>query len=470
MGQFEGSNDVNLQEDVAPPTQSSCKRRRSVKRSTNESSQDSIVTTPDDCLDYRYTCPDDVNITWLQAAPFLYDANSNDNKREEHTPKITGIFHEVLTRAIGNYMIIPVHNDEEKYGGSFPYVKILDSPGVVLIVPYSSTVKKWNLVFKAVFGTWPVVLMAFLMSSVAGVIIWALDSSHNPDEFPRRFNRGAFEGFWWAIVTITTIGYGDKTPKSVLARLFAVVWILIGVTVCSVMTATLTDALTSVKLEKYDVTTGKRIGVLKDSAAFRDAVNLAANITIFEDQDEMYDSLMNEEGIDVIMEDIFIGIEFMKTKDKSKEMSIAKFIGRNRGYGVAYRKGLFVEGISDCLSNVIKFRYDDVLNITRNYIKSNTAAEGRNALSDNERDPIKVFDPESPVFLACVIALSVFLIFCLVGCGMGVLLTKNLNRKQLYITAKIATAHENSTSKVMVYQELEMSKSTSSDKQEQAKI
>ena len=32
------------------------------------------------------------------------------------------------------------------------------------------------------------------------------DSSHNPDEFPRRFNRGAFEGFWWAIVTITTIG------------------------------------------------------------------------------------------------------------------------------------------------------------------------------------------------------------------------------------------------------------------------
>lgn len=93
---------------------------------------------------------------------------------------------------------------------------------------------------------------------------------------------------------------------------------------------------------------------------------------VFEDQDEMYDSLMNEEGIDVIMEDIFIGIEFMKTKDKSKEMSIAKFIGRNRGYGVAYRKGLFVEGISDCLSNVIKFRYDDVLNITRNYIKANT--------------------------------------------------------------------------------------------------
>jgi len=41
-----------------------------------------------------------------------------------------------------------------------------------------------------------------------------------------------------------------------------VVWILIGVTVCSVMTATLTDALMSVKLEKYDVTSGKRVGSL----------------------------------------------------------------------------------------------------------------------------------------------------------------------------------------------------------------
>lgn len=212
MGQFESINDVNLQEDVAPPTEStesSCKRRRSVKRSTNESSHDAMPTTPDDCLIWRYTCPDQVKISWLQAAPFLYDASSNDDNTEEHTPNMKGIFHEVLTRAIGNCckffagkipqirflerapnlmalrgqllhrladMILPVHNDEEKYGGSLPYIKILDSPGVVLIVPHSSTVKKWNLVFKAILGTWPVVLMAFLMSSVAGVIIWALVS------------------------------------------------------------------------------------------------------------------------------------------------------------------------------------------------------------------------------------------------------------------------------------------------------
>ena len=93
---------------------------------------------------------------------------------------------------------------------------------------------------------------------------------------------------------------------------------------------------------------------------------------VMEDQDEMYDSLMDGNAMDVVMEDIFIGIESKKTKDKSQQMSITTFIGRNRGYGVAYSEDLFMKGISDCLSQLIKFRYDDALNITRIYIKAST--------------------------------------------------------------------------------------------------
>ena len=88
-----------------------------------------------------------------------------------------------------------------------------------------------------------------------------------------------------------------------------------------------------------------------------------------EDRDEMYDSLTNQEKIDVLVDDIFIGTESMKRKDKTQQMSIAKFIPHNRAYGVAYGNNVFQEGISDCLSNVIKFRYNDVLKITSNYIK-----------------------------------------------------------------------------------------------------
>ncbi|XP_078358396.1 uncharacterized protein LOC144643119 [Oculina patagonica] len=520
--------DLNLEEDVAKPTEAGCElKRRSVKRSVNNSLHNQTVSqrntsnetvahstdpstldyemTPDvfdDCLVWRYTCPDEVKISWLQAAPFVYDhAGSNEYKTEEHTPNMKGIFHEVVTRAIGICcktfagkiprvrflkraanlrvlhrelihgladMIIPVHSSEEKYGGSLPYVKILDSPGVVLIVPHSqSSVKEWKVVLQAVSGTWPVVLMAFLMSSVAGVFVWALDSSHNPEQFPCRFDRGAFEGFWWAFVTITTVGYGDKTPKSTLARSFAVVWILIGVTVCSVMTATLTDTLTRVKLEKYDVTTGKRIGVLRDSPAFQDAVNLAANITILEDRDGMYDSLINREEIDVIMDDIFLGIESMKRKDKSKQITIADFIRHNRAYGVAYGNHVFEEGISDCLSNVIKFRYNDVLKITSNYIKDSQAAESQKTSSDVDHDTINAFDSQSPIFLAVVVALSFFLFSVLIGGKLCYFITKQLNRRRN--TKLMVTYSEDITPQVIV-DKVEQSSSSCCHGQQQTEV
>ena len=158
-------------------------------------------------------CLEEIKISWLRTAPFVYDIGDNrngDKKSEENTPIIKGIFVDVVKNAIAicwkkfcggsvpqvRYvrrattlkglqleffrgsanMIIPVYSEEAKYGGAFPFVKILDSPGVVLIQRYS-TVNQWKLVLKAVLGTWPVVVLALLMSFVAGLIIWLLVST-----------------------------------------------------------------------------------------------------------------------------------------------------------------------------------------------------------------------------------------------------------------------------------------------------
>ena len=37
--------------------------------------------------------------------------------------------------------------------------------------------------------------------------------------------------------------YGDKSPKSYIARIFAVLWILLGITIFSMFTASLTNRL-----------------------------------------------------------------------------------------------------------------------------------------------------------------------------------------------------------------------------------
>ena len=48
---------------------------------------------------------------------------------------------------------------------------------------------------------------------------------------------------------MTTVGYGDKVPKSVVGRLIATIWIFSGVILVSVFIATITSALTVSQLE-----------------------------------------------------------------------------------------------------------------------------------------------------------------------------------------------------------------------------
>ena len=47
--------------------------------------------------------------------------------------------------------------------------------------------------------------------------------------------------------------YGDKSPKSYIARIFAVLWILLGITIFSMVTASLTNILHRASWEKTSV-------------------------------------------------------------------------------------------------------------------------------------------------------------------------------------------------------------------------
>jgi ABC-type amino acid transport substrate-binding protein len=80
---------------------------------------------------------------------------------------------------------------------------------------------------------------------VVGIVITLIERrQQSSGDFGGPLHHGVASGIWWAAVTMTTVGYGDKTPKSGPGRAVALLWMFIGVVTVAVFTATVTTMLT----------------------------------------------------------------------------------------------------------------------------------------------------------------------------------------------------------------------------------
>ena len=75
--------------------------------------------------------------------------------------------------------------------------------------------------------------------------VWLAERRGNGDEFPMSYLDGIDDAIWWAIVTFTTVGYGDKAPRSPAGRIVAMVWMILGITLSAILTGHLAGSFLS---------------------------------------------------------------------------------------------------------------------------------------------------------------------------------------------------------------------------------
>jgi len=119
-------------------------------------------------------------------------------------------------------------------------------------------------------GTLIVGIFALLL--LLGVVIWLIERPGRSGKPPPEDSVVTLrDGLYWAVVTMTTVGYGDKTPKTPLGRLVAVVWMLSSVALVSLLSASLVSRLTAERVENSSIRaesdlTGKKLAAVAQSS------------------------------------------------------------------------------------------------------------------------------------------------------------------------------------------------------------
>jgi len=89
------------------------------------------------------------------------------------------------------------------------------------------------------------------------------------------FGDGAVKGtgnrIWWSIVTMTTVGYGDKAPKTIGGRIVAIIWMLFSTVFIAKFTAKITASVTigglQGKVRGFNDVYHARVGSISQSEA-----------------------------------------------------------------------------------------------------------------------------------------------------------------------------------------------------------
>lgn len=196
------------------------------------------------CLFSVSAYSDTIKVGYVSSAPFAYVDGNTDLVVGTDVNIIRSIHQDEPIRFIeypnSKNMIESFENDGLSYGIGGISITPDRNKKVIFSIPtekneihyiYSSEMYKNGVTVK---GMWAVMKKGFILLFIALTVIahtiWIVER-FNKDEnnFSSNYFKGIGQAYYWAVVTSSTVGYGDITPKTKLGRLITCIIIFGGI-------------------------------------------------------------------------------------------------------------------------------------------------------------------------------------------------------------------------------------------------
>lgn len=211
------------------------------------------------------------------------------------------------------------------------------------IMSNASTPSIWQRVkpfFSAKFF-YAIIIFLFILA-IVGTLLWLAERKKNPDEFPQEPARGIANGMWCAIVTMSTTGYGDRSPSTLWGRIIAGSWMVISIVFATTMVAGIASTLTlsgfaTNTISKAEQLQNKKVAVINDSPA-EDLVNKYNGQPIYVQSLQEGYNLLTRQKADAIVYDRAQLLYFLKTHHND-EIAVSPNEYLQQGYGFVVSSG-----------------------------------------------------------------------------------------------------------------------------------
>lgn len=181
------------------------------------------------------------------------------------------------------------------------------------------------------------VAILLVVLTLVGALVWLVERKEN-EGVPDHPLHGIGVGIWLALVTMTTVGYGDKAPVTLGGRVLVGVWMLIAMLSVSSLTAGIATALTLSSLdhaaiESAEELRGRPVAVIGGTTAEGFANEHGARVMAVTDLEEAVDLLRSDRADAVVYDKPVLQYWLREHPDVELVLSIQEY--EPQGYGFA---------------------------------------------------------------------------------------------------------------------------------------